>query len=307
MSRKGHRKSGSSLPPQSLFGYDVIEPLGEGARSTIYAVSCPQTKQLYAAKHVVRENDKDARFFEQLENEYEITRRFKHQGLRRSIDLKTTKSMLLRTNEALLVMELFDGQPLDSAMPPGVAATVKQFADVAAALAALHDLGYVHCDLKPNNILVNHNGLVKIIDFGQTCPSGTKKQRIQGTPDYIAPEQVKREPVSFRTDVFNFGATMYWALAGKKLPTLITLSKGENSFLMDDMIPSPAQINPSVPENVSNLVMECVRTNPLKRPDSMMELSARLEAMSIAIQRRDQQLAMPPAAPPQQSAMLSVA
>jgi eukaryotic-like serine/threonine-protein kinase len=283
----------SASVPRNLFGYDVLEPLGQGARSAIYAVSCPQTRQLYAAKYVVRENEKDTRFFEQLENEFEITRQFKHPGLRRSINLKTNKTLFRKTQEALLVMELFDGTQLDAALPPGVAATVKQFADVASALAALHELGYVHCDLKPNNILVGHDGQIKIIDFGQTCPVGTKKERIQGTPDYIAPEQVKREPVSFCTDVFNFGATMYWALSGKKLPTLITLSKGENSFLLDDMIPAPAQVNPQVPHNVSELVMECVRTNPLKRPDDMAELSRRLEAMAIGIDRRTRGIVMP--------------
>ena len=61
----------------------------------------------------------------------------------------------------------------------------------------------------------------KIIDLGQSCPIGTTKSRIQGTPDYIAPEQVKRRTLGPRTDVFNLGATMYWALTGKNVPTLI--------------------------------------------------------------------------------------
>ena len=279
--------SSSRGTPRTLFGYDVIEPLGQGARSRIYAVSCPKTKQLYAAKHVVRETDKDGRFFEQLENEYEITRQFKHAGLRRGVDLKTTKTLLMKTTEAVLVMELFDGLELDQALPESVGGQLKLLADAAGALAALHGLGYVHCDLKPNNILVNHDGLVKVIDFGQACPVGTKKARIQGTPDYIAPEQVKRLPVSFRTDVFNLGATMYWALTGHKLPTLINLAKGENSFLLDDAFPTPAELNPAVPGNVSALIMECVRTNPSKRPDDMAELSGRLEAMSMAVRRRE--------------------
>src|SRR2546430_604156 len=78
----------------------------------------------------------------------------------------------------------------------------------ARALDALHALGYVHCDLKPNNILISEDLQVKVIDLGQAAKFATIKTRIQGTPDYIAPEQVNCGPVTVRTDVFNLGATM---------------------------------------------------------------------------------------------------
>ena len=87
----------------------------------------------------------------------------------------------------------------------------------------------------------------------------------------MAPEQVKCLPVTVKTDVFNFGATMYFCLAGKKLPTLFNIKKGENSFLVDSKIQSPYGINPLIPEILSNLVMECVRTNAAKRPEDMVE------------------------------------
>src|SRR5205823_1159523 len=131
-------------------------------------------------------------------------------------------------------------------------------------------MGFVHCDLKPNNILLAPDGRVKVIDLGQACKVGTQKQRIQGTPDYISPEQVRREPVTQRTDVYNFGATLYWALTGRNFPTLFTLKRGENSFLVDSQIPTPQALNDEVPETLSNLAMECVRTNPAKRPADMV-------------------------------------
>jgi serine/threonine-protein kinase len=159
------------------------------------------------------------------------------------------------------------------------------FIQVAQALGALHDHGFIDCDLKPNNILLCADGTAKLIDLGQACPALTVKQRIQGTADYISPEQVKCEPVTIRTDVFNFGATLYWALCGKPLPTLFTIKKGENSFLFDQAIPSPRDQNPGVPGPLSNLVMECVRTNPAKRPADMVEVARRLEAMKMSLAR----------------------
>jgi serine/threonine protein kinase len=210
---------------QKLLHYDVLERIGEGARSTIYAVSDPATKQIFALKHVVRAHQKDIRFIEQMEAEYEISKQFTHPNLRRSLDLKIVKTLLLKVSEAFLLMELFDGKPLDVRLPRSLIELVDTFLQAAAGLKAMHAMNYVHCDIKPNNILRNEHGQVKVIDFGQSCKIGTVKERIQGTPDYIAPEQVARRPVSVQTDIFNLGATLYWALTGKTIPTLYTVNK----------------------------------------------------------------------------------
>jgi eukaryotic-like serine/threonine-protein kinase len=272
--------------PKSLFGYDVIDFLGQGAGSDIFVVTNPKTNQLYALKHVLRKTEKHARFIEQLENEFEVSKGFTHASLRKSIEMKETKTWLGKVTEAALVMELFDGLPMDVKGPETLMAGVDVFIQAAQGLEALHGAGYVHCDLKPNNILIGPDGAVKVIDFGQACKAGTVKERIQGTPDYIAPEQVKREAVTFRTDVFNFGATMYWAVTGKKIPTLFTLKKDENSFLVHDKIATPRDLNGEVPETLSNLIMECIRTNPLKRPEAMTEVTRRLEVIRHSLSRR---------------------
>lgn len=271
--------------PESIFGYEVIEQLGEGAGSLIYAVSHPQTKQIYALKHVLRKTEKHARFIEQLESEFEVGRKITSPYLRRVIDIQCKKTLLGKVTEAALIMELFDGLPLDVSLPHAMTQLVDVFIKTGRALEAMHGAGFVHCDLKPNNIMVNREGAVKVIDLGQSCTIGTKKARIQGTPDYIAPEQVKCLPVSIRTDIYNLGATMYWALSGRKLPTLFTVKKSENSFLVDDQIPSPQVINGLVPDSLSNFVMECVRINPRKRPADMSEVVRRLEIINHGIQR----------------------
>jgi serine/threonine-protein kinase len=274
--------SGGGMP-KTLFGYDVIDKLGEGAGSTIYAVSDPTTHHLYALKHVLNNGDKTLRFVEQLEAEHAVGQLVRHPGLRRTIDLKYNKNLLRKIIDAALIMELFDGRMLEFVRLESILAQIDLFIKTAKALDALHALGYVHCDLKPNNIMVNDVGEVKVIDLGQAAKQGTIKTRIQGTPDFISPEQVKCGPVTFRTDVFNLGATMYWSLSGKKLPTLYTVTKKENSFLLDARIDAPHTINPQVPAQLSSLVMECVKTSPTKRPKNMNEVASRLETIRHAV------------------------
>ena len=281
---------------QKLLHYDVLERLGEGARSTIYKVRDPSTGRELALKHVVRADPKDLRFIEQMETEFEISRQFTHPNLRRSFDLKIVKTMLLKISEAFLVMELVDGKPLEVSTPRDMMDLLDTFIAAAQGLRAMHQMGYAHCDIKPNNILRNDRGEVKVIDFGQSCKIGTVKERIQGTPDYIAPEQVSRRPISVQTDVFNLGATLYWALTMKVIPTLYTVQKkGEHSFLLDSKIDTPMDLNPKVPLAVSNLVMECVSTKPSKRPADMDQMINRLELGKHILLK--QAGAVPPIAP----------
>jgi len=269
--------------PNELFGYEIIDTVGQGAGSMIYAASDPESRQIVALKHVVVKCDKDQRFVEQLRAELEVGQKVAHPALRKSLDLKTKTTWLGKVTEAALLMELVDGTPLDRELPGDLLRLVDCFARTAEALGALHALGYCHCDLKPANILLSASGKTKVIDLGQASRLGTKKQRIQGTPDFIAPEQVKCHAVTQQTDVFNLGATMYWCLSGEKLPTLFTAGKGENSFVVNDQIRTPHEIRPRVPESLSNLVMECVKLQLERRPADMTEVARRLEVIRFGM------------------------
>lgn len=272
--------------PGSVFGYEVVARLGEGAHSTIYVVSDRRTTQLYALKHVVPTDPKHERFVDQLRTEFEVSRVFRHPGLRKCLDLKVRKKLFGGTAEAALLMELVDGVPLDADPPAGPAAVADVFVKAATALGAVHHYRWLHCDTKPNNILRDARGGVRVIDFGQACPAGTSKVRIQGTPDFIAPEQAKCQQLGYYTDVYNLGATLYWALTGgRRVPTIMTVGRGERDVVREQKYPPPRELNADVPDGLSDLAMSCLRVEPSHRPQGMDEVVARLRPFKSGEER----------------------
>src|ERR1700761_3600876 len=119
---------------QKLLNYEVLGKLGEGAGSVIYRVVDSGTRREYALKHVVREDTKDIRFVEQMEAEFALSAQFNHPNLRKSYDLKINKTLLMKTSEAFLVMELFDGRALDQHLPTALLDIVDVFTQTAQGL-----------------------------------------------------------------------------------------------------------------------------------------------------------------------------
>ncbi len=267
-------------------GYTVLERLGTGARSSIWQVADLRTGQVYALKRVKRRVTDDNRFLEQTQNEFALSVRFDNPYLRKSFELRRVRRFF-QLRELHVLMEYVDGKTLEQLGPKGIHGTIGIFLKVAQGLESLHQLGYVHADIKPNNILVGRNGEVKIIDFGQSCPIGYIKERIQGTPDYIAPEQVRRLPLDQRTDVFNLGATLYWILTGRAFPTIMPSPKRRTGIDLlgpREAIP-PHEINENVPLALSRLVMDCCQNNVKDRPADMREVVRRLEMAQHLIER----------------------
>jgi serine/threonine protein kinase len=258
-----------------IMGYDVIGTLGYGARSTIFAVKDKQNN-LYALKRVVKNSAADQRFLDQAIHEHEVCQKFNHPSLRKSYKLIRQRK-LIRTTEVVTLMEMVDGLTLEQLRPKRMLDICRIFQDTAIALGVMHRNGWVHADIKPSNILITGKDMVKIIDFGQSCRIGTRKERIQGTPDYIAPEQVERREITPKTDVFNLGATMYWLLTGQHVPTMIPKGKPHIALKRVEGCLPPRELNKSVPPALSGLVMQCVEADPFGRPASMTQVYERLE------------------------------
>jgi len=265
-----------------LSGYSITRRLGTGARTVIYLAKEDATRNMVALKRAVYERPEDTRIFEQMEQEYEVARQIDSPYIRKCYKLIRIRSML-KTRELYLSMEWFDGQALEDSPSLSIVDVLLVFRMVANGLHAMHQKGFIHCDIKPNNILFNPSGTVKIIDLGQSCPIGTRKQRIQGTPDYIAPEQVRREPLDQRTDIFNLGATMYWAFTGKNVPTLIPKNDTLGIPVPVKDFQAPHEIHKRIPMGISKLIMDCVKNRQSDRPTTMGEVMSRLDLLIHSI------------------------
>ncbi len=267
-------------------GYEVLEYLGSGARSTIWRLCDNKTGQFCALKRVVKQSGDDNRFFEQAINEFEVAANFDHPAIRKYYRIRKVRS-LFKLQELHLFMELCPGNSCQNNRPETVSQTARIFLTVAEALTHMHLRWFVHADIKPNNIIVSDDGTVKIIDFGQSCPIGTVKERIQGTPDFIAPEQVHCRPLDGRTDVFNFGASLYWTLTGHAIPTIMPKKTSNVPMISDLRAKPPEELNDQVSAPLSRLVMDCIELDPIRRPQSAKDVFVRLDLIAHALTRNN--------------------
>jgi len=231
---------------QRIGGYDVHAVLGYGASSTIYEVEDPRNGTRYALKQVICREPADNRYVVQVVNEHRISRQLEHPAFRKCIRLRRQRR-LLKTRQILLLMELVHGKTLLDQQPKDLRAAIEIFMSAADALAEMHRAGLIHTDIKPNNIIVTAQSEIKIIDFGQSCPIDTVKDRVQGTPDYIAPEQVRRKRLTARTDVYNLGATMYWCLSGASVPARTAVGTDDAGMRQDREVRPLQEVSPDIP------------------------------------------------------------
>jgi predicted Ser/Thr protein kinase len=191
-----------------------------------------------------------------------------------------------------LCMEHVDGQRLDDWVqnpPKNLAQRLEASRQIASALAAAHGAGIIHRDLKPSNIIVRHDGISKLLDFGiarrlSAITRMTSTGQIPGTLAYMSPEQVKNLDVDARSDVFSFGVVLYELFTGTR-PFL-----GDNELALayaianDDPIP-PRDRQPALPEALETVIVRALDKAPENRfaaGQEMFEALERIEKSSLA-------------------------
>ncbi len=264
----------AATPSFSTIKYRVVNTLGTGAGSTILLISDKNSGgKRFALKTVRKQDPEDDVYVQQALTEFEAAKKLNHPAIARIYDCKVRKSWF-KVKGVDLLMEYVDGKALDEIEAPELGQLVLIFAQVASAMAHMHRRGVYHGDLKPSNIMLAKNGQVKLIDFGTAWVRGQDKARIQGTPQYIAPEQATEKVVNDRTDVYNLGATMYRMFTGR-FPQQGIPKPGEDRKLVP-----PIKINTRIPGTLNEIIVSCLSIDPTRRPAGMFEIRDQLNGVA---------------------------
>jgi serine/threonine protein kinase len=261
--------------------FQVVEPLGKGAHSTILHVRRQDDSKNYALKVVVVDDpDTDMKFVRQAQHEYRVGQMLGHKHLAKIFALELTKDWMFRVKKAQLLLEYVNGKTLDACPPLSMPRLVQAFQQVADGVVHMHKKGVYHSDLKPNNILLSRAGAVKIIDFGLAQVRGEKNQRLQGTPEYMAPETATHGLVNERTDIFNFGVTMYRLVTYRLPPSTVTAEASGlplTAGTWTKMLKPVASFNAAAPPVLCDLIHRCLSYDATKRPERMSEVQSELD------------------------------
>src|SRR5437016_804191 len=184
--------------------FQILGTLGSGAHSTILHIHRRADGKQYALKVVPLENKADQKFLDQAKHEIKVAHMLGHPNLIKVFALETQRDWLFRVKKAHMLLEYVNGKTLDTVKGLSIPRLVQVFERIAAGLVHMHRRGVCHADLKPNNLMLSKTGEAKIIDYGLAWIKGHAKDRVQGTPEYMAPEQARNVIVNERTDIYNF-------------------------------------------------------------------------------------------------------
>jgi serine/threonine protein kinase len=260
--------------------FQVLSTLGKGAHSSILQVRRQKDSKNYALKVVPIGGPEDKKFLDQARHEFDIAQLLDHPNLIKIHTLEMERDWFFRVRKIHLLIEYVNGKTLDTLPRLAVPRLVQIFARVAAGLAHMHRRRVCHADLKPNNIMLSRAGDVKIIDFGLSWRKGEHKGRIQGTPEYMAPEQARNRLVNEITDIYNFGATMYRLVTWRYPPNPLAQPSGVpiSAATWDKLYKPVRDCSADAPADLCELIHRCLSYQPAQRPERMADVQAALDA-----------------------------
>ena len=245
--------------------------LGRGGMGGVYMGRDKMLDRPVAVKVMLREYGADPEFVEKFKREAQAAARLIHPNIAQVYSYGIADGM------PYIAMELVAGGSLDKVMENSgaktdVARVMKIAEQVAQALRCAADQGLVHGDVKPENILLDANGNAKLVDFGLAAMQKDTDE-IWGTPYYIAPEKVKKEPVDYRSDMYSLGGTIYHALTG------VAPFEGEDATAVvrrrfEGMPKKPSEVRSGISPQIDFLVMKMLAPDPAERYPSFEALLA---------------------------------
>ncbi len=278
--------------------FEITRLISRSGMASIFEALDLTTGQDVAIKVPFMQFESDPAFYSRFEREEAIGRTLKHPSILHVLPVeKDSKS------RPYIVMELLDGETLDQVMsrerPMDVDKALRITREMCAALVYMHSQNIVHRDMKPQNIMLCKDGSLRIMDFGIAKAASMRRitftgfSPAMGTPDYMAPEQVKGKRGDERTDIYSLGA-MFYEMATGSVPF-----EGQNPFLiMNARVTgdpkAPRRLNSKISPQVEEIILHAMAREPAQRYQSAAEFKKELEQpQQVQVTGRVERLQVP--------------
>jgi CheY-like chemotaxis protein len=261
--------------------YEILAVLGRGGMGTVYRARDLELEEEVAIKTLRPEFVSDLNLMVRFKDEIRLARRLSDPNIVRTHDFGEWSGVCFLTMEyveGITVREL-----IDTRGRLGISSAIAVGTQLAHSLAVAHEHGVIHRDIKPQNMLLDDLGVLKVMDFGvarlaERSTSITEAGLVVGTPAYMPPEQLMAEAVDARSDLYAAGVVLYECLTGKppfQAPTVMNLV----AKLLTEQPRPPAEVNPEVPAAFSALVLRLLAKKPEDRVQTARELEQRLQSL----------------------------
>ena len=259
--------------------YRLVNCIASGNSCQVWEVIDNATTRRMAMKLLLPEKLTDSEIVGAIKHEFNAARSFDHPNILKYHELSVTKK------HAYFVMDLFNAPSVKMQIfndLHGLHMRLKKLIElVSIALEHIHERGYLHRDMKPDNILMNRSAEVRVIDFSLTAKAaGTlgkmlhrKQSTVQGTRTYMAPEQIMGKSLSVQTDIYNFGITLFELLTGQP-PFKGSTPKDLLLRHLAEAVPAPSIFNPNVTPQMDAIVQRMLAKKPEMRHKKMAEFMA---------------------------------
>ena len=276
----------SKLEPGDIIDgrYKYIEKIGKGAFGTVLLMEDEVVDEQLILKFLNPNVSSDEEMMKRFVHELRYSRKITHRNVIRIYDFLNLQGCYAISMEYFpshtLSGEIPDNKPMD------LEKVLRYSRDMATGMAVAHQAGVIHRDLKPANVLVNDEGLLKIVDFGVAAAASsgdtqlTKTGYVIGSPKYMAPEQILGKKVDETADIYSVGVIMYEMATG-----VPPYSRGDHMSVMYQHVQGKAkqcqEINPKIPDAFAELIAKAMSVDKTKRFQSMDELTDALDEITL--------------------------
>ena len=253
--------------------YEIVKNIGEGGMANVYLANDTILERKVAVKVLRGDLSADDKFIRRFEREALSVSNLSHPNIVEVYDVGVEEG------SHYIVMEYIDGKTLKQLLKKRESLTLSEVIDIMTQLtdgiSHAHESYIIHRDIKPQNIMIEDDGRVKITDFGIAMALNatqlTQTNSVMGSVHYLPPEQASGKSATVKSDIYSMGILMYELLTGN-VPF-----KGDNAVEialkhMKDKIPSVRKQDPSIPQSVENIILKATAKNPRNRYDSAKEM-----------------------------------